>query len=214
MVWNDWFDLEQDFSANGAVPTDRLGPDLEGGRLSRLGVVLMAAGVGFAALADLVRHADRGCRCEFAILLVVAIFVYDEALVKRTMDERDRTWRWGLPIPERAARPVGAGPSRFRRRGYVLLAPAHRRLHRRRDLIRPNGSPHEQADDAAGRGAWPMLGGLFLGLAVPALAIEQAIDVYPAIAFPVPPGDLRHLRGDEGGAGRPRSEAEPGAAGG
>jgi 4-hydroxybenzoate polyprenyltransferase len=80
MVWNDYFDLEQDRRERPfrPIPSGRVTPAVA----ARLGGLLLAAGVGGAVLADLVRG---GCWCSTvtAVLLVGAILLYD-AVLKRT----------------------------------------------------------------------------------------------------------------------------------
>jgi 4-hydroxybenzoate polyprenyltransferase len=80
MVWNDYFDLEQDRRERPSRP-------LAGGRVSlRTGVVLglsfLAAGVLFAALADLLAGSGKWRSLPIAGALVVAIFLYDGVLKK------------------------------------------------------------------------------------------------------------------------------------
>jgi 4-hydroxybenzoate polyprenyltransferase len=98
MVWNDFFDLEQDKRERSfrPLPSQRISL----GRAALLGLVLMLAGVGFATLADLVRvpfgSSDLpGRSLWLAGILVAAIFLYDGWL--------KRTW----------AGPVGMGACRF-----------------------------------------------------------------------------------------------------
>ncbi len=81
MVWNDYFDLEQDSRERPFRP-------LPSGKISLraaagLGAVLLLAGVGFAVLAGLPGETFRALPAVLALLLVVAIFLYDGWL-KRT----------------------------------------------------------------------------------------------------------------------------------
>jgi 4-hydroxybenzoate polyprenyltransferase len=93
MVWNDYFDVEQDRRERPFRP-------LPSGRVTMrqaliLGTVLMIAGLIFAALADWGADGLRWRSLWFAILLVAGIFLYDGWL--------KRTW----------AGPVGMGACRF-----------------------------------------------------------------------------------------------------
>src|SRR5438132_881313 len=93
MVWNDYFDVEQDRRERPFRP-------LPSGRVTMrqaliLGTVLLIAGVIFAALADWSPDGLRWRSLWFALLLVAAIFLYDGWL--------KRTW----------AGPVGMGGCRF-----------------------------------------------------------------------------------------------------
>ncbi len=80
MVWNDWFDQAEDRK-------ERPGRPLPSGRVSAksallLGVALMIAGVGFAALADTLSPTGQWIASPLAALVVVSIFLYDGALKK------------------------------------------------------------------------------------------------------------------------------------
>ncbi len=94
MVWNDFFDVEQDWHERAFRP-------IPSGRVSRrtaavFGGLLLAAGVGFAILSAL-RHPEgsRSAPVVIALLLVAAILAYDGWL--------KRTWLG----------PVGMGTCRF-----------------------------------------------------------------------------------------------------
>ena len=81
MVWNDYFDLEQDKRERPFRP-------LPSGRVSlrtaaMLGAALLIAGVGFAALAGLLSEPFRAAPLILAVLLAITILLYDAAL-KRT----------------------------------------------------------------------------------------------------------------------------------
>lgn len=81
MVWNDYFDVEQDRRERPFRP-------LPSGRVTRrnaalLGASLLIAGLGFAALAGWVHLAARWSALLIAGLLVAAILLYD-AWLKRT----------------------------------------------------------------------------------------------------------------------------------
>jgi 4-hydroxybenzoate polyprenyltransferase len=82
MVWNDYFDLEED-------KRDRPFRPLPTGKVSlraaaRLGTALLAAGVAFAALAGAMGDGYRTAPLVVAILLTGAILLYD-AWLKRTV---------------------------------------------------------------------------------------------------------------------------------
>jgi 4-hydroxybenzoate polyprenyltransferase len=81
MVWNDYFDLEQDKRERPfrPLPSGRIST----GTAARLGVVLLAAGVGFATLAGLLGDSFRPAPLIVAGLLAVTILLYDGWL-KRT----------------------------------------------------------------------------------------------------------------------------------
>src|SRR5262249_39007424 len=96
MVWNDWFDLEQDRRERPFRP-------LPSGRVSTFaaavfGFVLLTAGVVFAVLAGWMQSQTSGWRhpsLGIALALIVAILLYDGWL--------NRTW----------AGPIGMGSCRF-----------------------------------------------------------------------------------------------------
>jgi 4-hydroxybenzoate polyprenyltransferase len=81
MVWNDFFDLDQDRK-------ERPGRPLASGRITLkharlLGIGLMLGGGVFALLGDILRDTGRWPSVWIAIVLVIAIFLYDGVL-KRT----------------------------------------------------------------------------------------------------------------------------------
>jgi 4-hydroxybenzoate polyprenyltransferase len=81
MVWNDYFDLEQDRKERPFRP-------LPSGKIplpaaARLGAGLLAGGFVLAALADLRGGGFRGLSTSIAACLIVAILLYD-AWLKRT----------------------------------------------------------------------------------------------------------------------------------
>jgi 4-hydroxybenzoate polyprenyltransferase len=81
MVWNDYFDLEQDKLERPFRP-------LPSGRVSLrtaalLGTGLLAAGIGFAALAGVLGESFRAAPLVLAVLLALTILMYD-AVLKRT----------------------------------------------------------------------------------------------------------------------------------
>ncbi len=81
MVWNDFFDLEQDRQERPFRP-------LPSGRITRrsaarLGAVLLAVGIGFAALAGSFQASAPWNALLLAVCLVAAILLYD-AWLKRT----------------------------------------------------------------------------------------------------------------------------------
>jgi 4-hydroxybenzoate polyprenyltransferase len=81
MVWNDYFDLEQDRKERPfrPLPSGKILP----GTAARLGGVLLAVGLLLAALADVRGGWFRGLSTLIAAGLVVAILLYDGRL-KRT----------------------------------------------------------------------------------------------------------------------------------
>jgi 4-hydroxybenzoate polyprenyltransferase len=81
MVWNDYFDLEQDKRERPfrPLPSGRVTPRAA----AALGSALLAAGVAFAALAGLLGEGFRPVPVILAVLLVVSILLYDGVL-KRT----------------------------------------------------------------------------------------------------------------------------------
>jgi 4-hydroxybenzoate polyprenyltransferase len=81
MVWNDFFDVEQDKQERPFRP-------LPSGRITRrraalLGAALLVIGLGFAALAGWFNASAPWTALDVAALLVAAIFLYD-AWLKRT----------------------------------------------------------------------------------------------------------------------------------
>jgi 4-hydroxybenzoate polyprenyltransferase len=82
MVWNDYFDLEQDKRERPfrPLPSGRISPQAA----ARLGAALLAAGVGLAALAGLVSGEFRAAPLTVAVVLAFAILLYD-GLLKRTV---------------------------------------------------------------------------------------------------------------------------------
>src|SRR5438128_6411803 len=83
MVWNDYFDFEQDLRERPFRP-------LPSGRVTKrtaafLGLSLLAAGVIFAALADSAAGADRWRALIVAGLLVGAVLLYDGALKRSAL---------------------------------------------------------------------------------------------------------------------------------
>jgi 4-hydroxybenzoate polyprenyltransferase len=75
MVWNDYFDLDQD-------RLERPGRPIASGRITlraafTLGFALMLGGLAFAGLADFLAEAQRLRSLPIAAFLVVAIFLYD-----------------------------------------------------------------------------------------------------------------------------------------
>ncbi|HYV35028.1 MAG TPA: UbiA family prenyltransferase [Gemmataceae bacterium] len=81
MVWNDYFDYDQDLKERPfrPLPSHRISR----GAAMRLGVVLFAAGIMFAILAGIVGDGFQSGPLIVAILLVLAILLYD-AWLKRT----------------------------------------------------------------------------------------------------------------------------------
>ncbi len=93
MVWNDFFDLEQDRKERPfrPIPSGRVSPR----EAARLGAGLMIAGLAFAVLAGLGENGWRARPLVLSVLLSGAIFLYDGWL--------KRTW----------AGPLGMGLCRF-----------------------------------------------------------------------------------------------------
>jgi 4-hydroxybenzoate polyprenyltransferase len=93
MVWNDWFDLEQDRRERPfrPLPSERISTNLA----VRLGGTLIVTGLAFAALAGLHAPVWDPTALAIAVILVVTILLYDGWL--------KRTW----------AGPVGMGACRF-----------------------------------------------------------------------------------------------------
>jgi 4-hydroxybenzoate polyprenyltransferase len=165
MVWNDFFDLEED-------RRDRFFRPLPSGRVSLavavlIGLLLTSAGLLFAALACLLEAEVRPLTLILACWLVVAILVYDSWL--------KRTW----------AGPLGMGSCRFLNvllglsasgaalpgwwvylalvvGVYIVGVTWFARTEATRSKV-----PH--LIGAAG----VMLAALFMGLAMPAVALEQ-----------------------------------------
>jgi 4-hydroxybenzoate polyprenyltransferase len=82
MVWNDYFDVKED-------ARERPGRPIPSGRISRraaarLACALVAAGIGFAALAGWSESAWSSSPLRVALALVVSILGYD-AVLKRTI---------------------------------------------------------------------------------------------------------------------------------
>src|SRR5437867_1878949 len=78
MVWNDYFDLEQDRRERPfrPLPSGRVTPRAA----AALGAALFAAGVAFAALAGLLGEGFRPAPVILAVLLVLTILLYDGVL--------------------------------------------------------------------------------------------------------------------------------------
>jgi 4-hydroxybenzoate polyprenyltransferase len=80
MIWNDYFDLDQDRK-------ERPGRPLASGRITLktaalLGFGMMLGGILFAWLADLLTDSGHWRSLPIAIMLVIAIFLYDGVLKK------------------------------------------------------------------------------------------------------------------------------------
>ncbi|MCS7044802.1 MAG: UbiA family prenyltransferase [Gemmataceae bacterium] len=176
MVWNDFFDYEQDLRERPFRP-------LPSGRVSKrsaasLGAVLMALGVVLAALADIVSEAERWRALTIAGLLVAAIFLYDGLLKTTALGPAAMgTCRFlnillglcvaGMPLPAWSwllALAVGT---------YITGVTWFARTEAR-------GSNQNVLAMASG----VMLLGVALGLAVPALAKYVSAKVAPAVGFP------------------------------
>jgi 4-hydroxybenzoate polyprenyltransferase len=83
MVWNDYFDYEQDYRERPFRP-------LPSGKVSRraavvLGVALLAAGILFAALAGIEGNSFRTLPLTLSFFLIVCILFYDSWLKRTSM---------------------------------------------------------------------------------------------------------------------------------
>ena len=176
MVWNDYFDFEQDLRERAFRP-------LPSGRVTRrtaawLGLSLMIIGVAFAALADSAAGSDRWRALTVAGLLVAGILLYDGWL-KRTalgpiamgscrflnillgltaVGQPIPTWGWLLAL---AIGTYIAGVTWFART-----------------------EAHTSNQNALMSAAGIMLLGIFFALAVPAMAKYAEADITPSLGFP------------------------------
>lgn len=176
MVWNDYFDLDQDRRERPFRP-------LPSGRVSlaaarALGIGLLAAGVLFAALADWDEGGPRWHSLSLAVGLAAALLVYDGGL--------KRTW----------AGPVLMGTCRFLNVllglsvaaestaswGWLLALVVGLYIVGVTWFARTEARASNQNTLTAAAGV--MLGALVLGLAVPELAAESGVEVRTTFLFP------------------------------
>lgn len=177
MVWNDYFDFEQDLRERPFRP-------LPSGRVTksaafRLGAALLAAGLLFAGVADALAGGDRQRASIVAGLLVVAILLYDGGLKRTALGplamgscrflnvllgltatgQPIPTWGWLLAL---AVGTYIAGVTWFART-----------------------EAHTSNQNALKLAAGVMLLGVFFALGVPALAqaSEHAIDTSPGFPY-------------------------------
>jgi len=176
MVWNDFFDFEQDLRERAfrPLPSGRI----TRGAAARLGLLLLLTGVAFAGAADQAAGSDRFRALTVAGLLVAAILLYDGWL-KRTafgpvamgscrflnillgltiLGSPIPTWGWLLAL---AIGTYIAGVTWFART-----------------------EAHVSNQNMLLSAAAIMLLGIVLALAVPALAKYADADVAPSIGFP------------------------------
>lgn len=180
MVWNDYFDLEQDKRERSFRPLPSQRINL--GRAVMLGLVLMAVGVGFAVLADMLRQSAEqlawpGPSLRLAILLVTAIFLYDGWL-KRT---------WAGPISMGACRflnvllGLSVGETATGTWGILLAGAVGLYIVGVTWFARTEARTSNQNMLAGAAGV--MLAGLVLALSVPALA-KDSLTITPSPLFP------------------------------
>jgi 4-hydroxybenzoate polyprenyltransferase len=176
MVWNDYFDLDQDRK-------ERPGRPIASGRISlRAALVfalgLMAAGVFFAGLADLLSNEGRWRSLPIALAIVGCIYLYD-GLLKATIagpvfmglcrffnivlgltvvNAMPPFWGWLLALV------IGTYIA-----GVTWFARTEARESSKRMLI---------------SAAAVMLASFLLALAIPALALESAKEIHPSVLFP------------------------------
>lgn len=176
MVWNDYFDLDQDRK-------ERPGRPIASGRVTLrsalfLAIGLMVAGVSFAAFADLLSTEGRWRSLPTAVAIVGCIYLYDGVL-KATIagpvfmglcrffnivlgltvvNEMPAFWGWLLAFA------IGTYIA-----GVTWFARAEARESNRKTL------------SAA---AIVMLAGLLLVLGIPALALESGKEIHPSPLFP------------------------------
>jgi 4-hydroxybenzoate polyprenyltransferase len=160
MVWNDYFDLEKDKRERPfrPLPSGRVSPQAA----ARLGAVLLAAGVAFAALAGVLGPEFRPAPVILAGVLAVAILLYDGVLKQTAVGPVGMgACRFLNVLLGLSAVPEALGP------GGVLLAAvvgtyiAGVTWFARTEAVRSNPG-------ALTVGAGIMLAGLLLALAVPA----------------------------------------------
>ncbi len=176
MVWNDYFDFEQDLRERAFRP-------LPSGRIATgtafwLGVFLLAAGVMLAGLADLASGAERYRGLLIAGLLVIAIFLYDGALKKTGAGPiamgscRFLNILLGLTV---AGQPIPAW-------GWLLALAVGTYIAGVTWFARTEA--HLSNQNMLTMAAAVMLLGILFALAVPALAKEMEADVAPSRGFP------------------------------
>jgi 4-hydroxybenzoate polyprenyltransferase len=175
MVWNDYFDLEQDRKErpHRPLPSGRIPV----GTAALAGVGLMLGGVLFAALADILRG-ERWLALPLGCLLVAAIFAYDGWL-KRT---------WAGPVAMGTCRflnillglsILGQGPPAW---GVLLALVVGCYIAGVTWFARTEARLSSQQMLAGAAGV--ILASLFLALGVPALAQGREAAQQPSVLFP------------------------------
>jgi 4-hydroxybenzoate polyprenyltransferase len=176
MVWNDYFDLDQD-------RRERPGRPIASGRVTLraalyLAAGLMVAGVAFALFADLLSSEQHWRSTPIALAIAGCIYLYD-GLLKATIagpvfmglcrffnivlgltivNEMPPFWGWLLALA------IGVYIA-----GVTWFARTEARASSKRMLI---------------AAAIVMLTGLLFALAIPALALESAKEIHPSAFFP------------------------------
>jgi len=176
MVWNDFFDVEQDRKERPGRPIPSGRVTLNHARL--LGIGLMLGGVLFAWLADLLREPGPWRSIRVAIILVIAVFLYD-GVFKRTFAGpvlmglcRFLNILLGLTL-------LGAWPPFW---GWLIAIVVGSYIAGVTWFARTEATVSKQPMLIAAAGV--MLASLFMALAVPALALQTPHDFKPSMAFP------------------------------
>jgi len=176
MVWNDYFDLDQDRRERPGRPIASGRVTLRSALLLALG--LMTAGVAFATLADILSNEGRWRSLPISIAIVACIYLYDGVL-KATIagpvfmglcrffnivlgltiaNEMPPFWGWLLALV------IGTYIV-----GVTWFARTEARDSSKRMLI---------------AAAIVMLISFLLALAIPALVLESGKEIYPSRLFP------------------------------